>query len=241
MKKFYVYLHCRPNGTPFYVGKGHGNRMDIFYGRNKHHKSVVKHYGSDSIVKVLYQYCDTESDAFSLEIGLIAFFRDIGLKLVNYSTGGEGNSGYVFTEEQRTKLSASQKGRKVSKSTRDKISKSNKEHSVSEETIRKIIAANTGRKWTQEALAKRSASIKGSKRTLEQREKISQGIKEHYSIPENRQMQSERCRGRIVTELHRKNMSTAAKGKIISFEHRKTLSQSAKKAWERKRQSEGVH
>ena len=28
-KQFYTYLHCKPDGTPFYVGKGHDARGKI--------------------------------------------------------------------------------------------------------------------------------------------------------------------------------------------------------------------
>jgi hypothetical protein len=51
--KFYTYLHCRPNGDPFYVGKGcdnsgHSRRSHTFgTGRNKLHKAVVAEHGRE--------------------------------------------------------------------------------------------------------------------------------------------------------------------------------------------------
>jgi hypothetical protein len=42
MAQFYTYLHCKPDGTPFYVGKGSGKRSNFMYDRNPHHQIKKK-------------------------------------------------------------------------------------------------------------------------------------------------------------------------------------------------------
>lgn len=64
--QFYTYLHCKPNGDPFYVGKGcdtgSGRRSHAFGQRTKHHKNVVAKYGRDNI-KVFVFPCESEAQA----------------------------------------------------------------------------------------------------------------------------------------------------------------------------------
>ena len=104
--QFYTYLHCKPNGEFFYVGKGYGCRSRIFTsGRNRHHRNVVAKYGEKNI-GVFEFLCDSEQDAFADEIQQIAQLRSEGYQLVNLSSGGDGPStGINPSEEVRKKLS----------------------------------------------------------------------------------------------------------------------------------------
>ena len=38
---FYVYMHCRPDGSVFYVGKGCGKRARDFASRSQKHHEIV--------------------------------------------------------------------------------------------------------------------------------------------------------------------------------------------------------
>lgn len=138
-KRFYAYMHTKPDGTPFYIGKGNGRRVRNFSKRNQHHKNIVAKYGRQNI-HIGYMECSDESTAFDLEMGLIKCVRRMGIKLTNLTEGGHGVSGLVVTPEQREKIAAKLRGKPGTPHT--KASKA------------KISAANKGRKRTPEELEK---------------------------------------------------------------------------------------
>jgi len=120
---FYIYLHSKPDGTPFYVGKGSGTRSSNFKcNRNRHHRNVVAKYGRENI-KISVIPCASEEEAFSEEIALIAALRGLGYALTNMTSGGEGCSA---NEETRLRMSEIQRGRPKSAETRAKLSAANK-------------------------------------------------------------------------------------------------------------------
>jgi hypothetical protein len=148
-RRFYVYAYLRSvdsehgkAGSPYYIGKGSGNRISSKQGR-----PVNKPVFADLVVYI--QEGLTEEEAFRLEEYCIALYGrvDVGTGcLRNKSNGGEGASGVVMTEQRRQKISLMHKGK-----------------TVSEETRRKIGAAGRGRKLSVETKAKMSASRTGSK------------------------------------------------------------------------------
>ncbi len=113
---FYVYFLLRKeDGTPFYVGKGVGKRIDdhekaALTGEDSHKARIIRKI----ITKLGYLPKKKvaggliELEAFALEINLIA---EIGRypdgPLVNKTDGGEGFSGLIFTPEHRSAISAS--------------------------------------------------------------------------------------------------------------------------------------
>lgn len=88
---YYVYLHRRAtDGSVFYVGKGKGRRGWVARDRTTHWINILKKNG------VFIEVCQdgmAESDAFLLEMWLIAKFRSEGVEIINLSDGGEGTSG----------------------------------------------------------------------------------------------------------------------------------------------------
>jgi hypothetical protein len=107
MTDFYTYLHCKPNGGPFYVGKGHGRRSHMLTQRSQYHKRMIKKYG----VEIFVFPCESEEQAFADEIQQIAQLRAEGYKLVNRTDGGDGTSGYRHTDEAKDKVSKARKGK----------------------------------------------------------------------------------------------------------------------------------
>jgi hypothetical protein len=106
-----AYLHCRPDGSPFYVGKGTRKRMGDMTTRNPRHKNTTDKYGRINILKGFME-CSTEQIALDLEVGIIKCFRRMGVDLANYSDGGEsGVSGYKWTDAQRLKQSKAHTGK----------------------------------------------------------------------------------------------------------------------------------
>jgi hypothetical protein len=105
MKQFYVYVHCRLTGEPFYVGKGQRKRAYDFKNyRNTHYKNLILKHGKEN-VRVFVRNCVSEQQAFEHEIWMIAWCKAQGFRLCNYSIGGEGSSGYTMPAEVRLKIS----------------------------------------------------------------------------------------------------------------------------------------
>jgi hypothetical protein len=86
---YYAYLHARPDGSIFYVGKGSGERAWNFY-RSRHHRKIIMECGGLKAIKVSLIYAETEAKAFATEREWIAFLRSSGVRLINLTEGGEG-------------------------------------------------------------------------------------------------------------------------------------------------------
>ena len=107
---FYTYLYLREDGTPYYVGKGSGDRA------HKWHR-----VGCPPVERILSQEFPSESDAFEAEKFLIGFYgrEDLRMgRLLNLTDGGENppdatgnkhNCGRVRSVEARKKCSESLK------------------------------------------------------------------------------------------------------------------------------------
>ena len=113
--RFYIYLHITADtGRPFYVGKGMGNRANVVRGRTNYWKNIVTKHGFDVIM--------LETDLFEAEslererywISRIGR-KDLGLgPLINFTDGGEGQSGRKMSEETKEKLRVANYGNKYS-------------------------------------------------------------------------------------------------------------------------------
>lgn len=106
--KFYVYAYLRTNGTPYYIGKGHGRRA---YSK---HKSTPIPKQKNRII--IMESNLTEVGAFALERRLIHWYgrkdNDTGI-LLNRTDGGEGLTGRKCPEhlkEYYRKLYTGRKG-----------------------------------------------------------------------------------------------------------------------------------
>jgi hypothetical protein len=164
MKNYYVYTYLREDGTPYYVGKGKGNRAYL------NGRSTPKPPQLDRIQIIKENL--TEEAAFALERKLIAEYgrKDLGTGILrNLTDGGEGVSGRVTkpesiekrvakntgkkrTLEQRERMSLAQKGRKSNEYTEEqkaeisrKISESQKGKAKSEEHKAKLSKLNKGK------------------------------------------------------------------------------------------------
>ena len=103
---YYTYAYLRENRTPYYIGKGKGNRI---FNKNKGDIRPPK----DKSRIIFLKKNLTEAEAFRHEIYMIAVFgrKDLGTGILrNRTDGGEGVSG--ISEETRRKISEATKGEK---------------------------------------------------------------------------------------------------------------------------------
>jgi hypothetical protein len=170
---YYVYAYLRSKdsmtaaaGTPYYVGKGTGNRAFVKHGRipvpEKDHIVFLKENVS-------------ESEAHDYEIELIAKYgrKDLGVGILNNQTnGGEGISNP--SQSTRNKLSDAKRNESAETRYKRSIAAKNRVRSpISEETKKKISAANTGKTRSDEAKSKMSNAKLGKEISLDHRTAIS--------------------------------------------------------------------
>jgi len=149
--RFYTYAYLREDRTPYYIGKGQGNRA------YKKRKGEVKPPKDKSRIIFLKQNLTEEEEAFKHEIYMIAVFGRIDLGtgiLRNKTDGGEGSSGWGPSEECKRKQSEIKRGennpnyaKSPSEETRRKLSESNKGKSRSQETRIKQSKAKQNKKY----------------------------------------------------------------------------------------------
>ena len=187
-KKFYVYIYLDPrkqgnftynnltfNYEPFYVGKGCGNRLNFHLYESSNTKSKIRYNKIKSIrkcglepivIKIKDYLFEYESLDFEREI-----IKNIGRKdlneepLINLTNGGEGESGYVWTDENKKNLSNSLKN---SKKFKDSMASYENKIKTSE-SLKKFYKLNPHNK-------------KGVKRTKDEINKIVKTLSIEYSI-----------------------------------------------------------
>ena len=180
---FYVYEHWRPDtDTCFYVGKGKGERAYKLKDRNNLHEKIVNKLSDLGMCVEIRLVASglAEDYAFEIEKQRIAFWRENGVMLANFTDGGDGVSGLCHTLETRQKMSEKAKGRPGVKSMLGR------KHS--EETKAKMRAAKVGKKpnnfgkkydtkpLSDEHKAKIAAAHKGKKLSEEHKKKCSEAI-----------------------------------------------------------------
>lgn len=185
---YYVYIHRKADTKEvFYVGKGHGNRAFTKVNRSALWQNVVNKHGYIvEFIEVGLQ----EWAAFELEVDYIAYYgrRDTGHgNLVNFTDGGEGTSGHIWTDEMKAWRSVETTKQMRNPEMRERVSSSKR-----------------GKKLTQE-----HADF-ARKHLLDQKDKVkevnSRLMKERWQTPE--------FRGKMLSVSTGKKMSEEVKKKI---------------------------
>ena len=182
--KYYTYAYLREDKTPYYIGKGKGNRA--YRRRDK----GIKPPKDKSRILILKKNL-TEEEAFKHEIYIIAVFgrKDLGTGILHNKTdGGDGSSGWVPSEETRKKMSEAHKN--PSEETRRKNSdakkgKNNPNYGKTRsiESKRKQSEAMKGKPLSEEHKGKMSEAHKGKTRSIESKRKQSENrLKYNYKI-----------------------------------------------------------
>jgi hypothetical protein len=132
--EYYTYAYLRENRTPYYIGKGKGNRV---YQKNR--KSINPPKDKSRIIFLKRNL--TEKEAFKHEVYMISVFgrKDLGTGILyNLTNGGEGTSGAnnsgkrngfyqkSHTEETKLKISKAKIGTKFPEELKPLVSKRTK-------------------------------------------------------------------------------------------------------------------
>ena len=151
---FYVYAYLREDGTPYYIGKGSGNRAWINHRRiTKSGKVYFKgiQTPNDAIRIIILETSLTEVGAFALERRYIRWYgrRDTGSGILrNLTSGGEGLTDVIRTDEWCQRISDSLSGIIRSESTRARIRASRAMQVITEIQKEKISQSLTGKEQT---------------------------------------------------------------------------------------------
>lgn len=176
MKKHYLYVYTRlDKNEPFYIGIGTKNNDDLKYNTyTRAYSKKANKIWRAIIDKTSYKVeIILESDDHSLikdkEVQYIKEFGKIYDKtgiLANFTDGGEGISGYKFTDEQKKNLSNSHKGLKYPKSAAIKRLMTMQEKDIpigyrlSDEQKQRLRTYRLGSKQSLEQIEKRISKIK---------------------------------------------------------------------------------
>lgn len=173
MSIYYIYAYLRLDGTPYYIGKGKGERA---YQKQNHKVSVPKNKSQIIIMENNL----TEVGALALERFYIRWYgrKNNGTGILrNLTDGGEGVSGLVLSEESRNKISSGNKGKKQTAEAKEKISKSKKGKGIginagakhpfygkthTLEIKERLSYARKGKKYSEETKRRMSESKKGT-------------------------------------------------------------------------------
>ena len=181
---FYVYTYLREDGSPYYVGKGSGERA-----YKKWAKGEIKPPQDPSRI-VIVEANLTEKQAFKLEKKLISEYgrKDLNTGILhNRTNGGDGSSGHKtrgwkWSEESKAKRRGAGNPSYGKPSSEHQKVVSSQIHSTrirSEETKKKQSEALLGREvsWGD----KISAALKGKKQDPELVAKRTEAIKRAWA------------------------------------------------------------
>jgi hypothetical protein len=203
-----VYKHIRlDTGKPFYFGIGKTeSRAYSTNNRNLFWKNIVSK--TDYRVEILFRGLTWE-EACEKEKEFIKLYGRVDLGtgiLCNMTDGGDGQLGVVYTDRRREKVSRSMTGRK--KTDEEKLKLSNSQKGEKNHMF--------GKKMSEEQKKKISNSLKGEKHYMfgkkmsdETRKKKSDSLKGKKISDEHRKKISESQKGKKFSDEHRKKLSTS--------------------------------
>jgi len=206
---YYTYAFLREDRTPYYIGKGKGNRA--YRRRDK----GIKPPKDKSKILILKQNL-TEEESFRHEVYMIAVFgrKDLGTGILhNRTNGGDGVSGAVVSDETRRKMSEALKGKPRSKEIRRKISEAHKGKTHSEKSRRNMSESQKGKTFSEETKRKLSEAKKGKTHSEETKRKLSEAKKGKTFSEEHKRKLSESQKGKSRSEESKRKLSEANKGK----------------------------
>ena len=188
---FFVYIHKRATDEKiFYVGKGCRYRHKSKWARSDHWHNIVNKYGyTIEIVKNGL----SEQEAFELEIELIEKYKHHGL--CNRTTGGEGASGTIVSDETKAKL----KVQRWTQEWRINLSEKAKER-FSDDNFRKAHAERIKKQMQDPVIQKKiSDALKEKFKSPLERELLRQRTKKFFENPKARERARQKALARFDT------------------------------------------
>jgi hypothetical protein len=249
---YYVYLLCKPDATPFYVGKGKGDRIhqherEARKGHMCHKCNTIRKVwrSGDEIYKIKVLLTDNEGVAFWVERTLIALYRSLDVRLCNLTDGGQGTSGVIPTAETIAKRRAMAE----SKEYRQKLS-TGVRRALTRPEYRANLSASQRKLWTQSEHRKR---ITDALARPEVKEKLRNVAREKWNDPEYRQkhrdatnaaMQREDVREKHAAIMASQEYRDKHRAGISTPEYHEKKSVATKRIWQdeeqRKQRSEAI-
>jgi hypothetical protein len=216
MTSYYTYAYLREDKTPYYIGRGKGDRAYRRHWRSRVRGGYFDPPSEDRIIILKKNL--TEDDANKHEKYMIAIFgrKDLGTGILrNLTDGGEGTSNVEMTEERLMKLRKPKSEEHKNKLRKPKTEKHKKKLSdikkgipLSAEHKEKISKQVRDRVWWNNGI--------NNKHTKEcpgegwSRGRINNNI------------------GRVLSEETKEKIRTSNTGKTLTEEHKELLSQKIK-------------
>jgi group I intron endonuclease len=139
---------------------------------------AIKKYGEENFKWEVIAESNSEIELNELEKKYIKEFDSKNRKKgYNLTDGGEGLSGYCYSEEQKKNISLKSKGRKWSEDSKKRMSLKMKGFIFSEDRNKKISIALKGKKKTEEHIENFKKSRSGYRPTEETKRKTSASLK----------------------------------------------------------------
>jgi len=222
MKEKVSGIYCIEN---LISGKKYIGKSEDINTRIKHvHKTcrylyrAINKYGEENFKRYVIEYCSIE-ELYNRERFYIKEWNTKVPNGYNLTDGGEGTSGYKFTDEQKENLSKSHNGRIVSQETKDKLSKSLTGIVKSEETRKKLSESHLGIPFTEEHKNNLSISHIG---------KPSNRLGTHFSEESKIKMSNSKKGVPVHTDKSKKSISDALKGRVKTEEEKQKISNAKK-------------
>lgn len=221
--KYYVYILARPNGKPFYVGKGVRDRVyhherEARKGHKCHKCNIIRKIWRQGgeIQRYTVFTTDDEQEALKYEMELIALYGRP--TLANITDGGEGTSGRTASPDTRKKQSDGIKRRYQS----DPVYRQQVQERLAQLRARREDPSATAKEVGNrpEEIARRSEQAKQQWQTTDLRKRISETAKARWANPEFKARLSEKAKAQAAREHNVRSVRmTATQARLKEERH----------------------